>query len=357
MKKHDVLFRILRAELWGEPLNLSEMPTDVYRGLMSMADMQTVTGLLGSALIEGNVKLQKMDAIDVYVQTQAIQSRNVQLNLAVAQLAQKLNDAHIRYVVIKGQPLALHYPHPDLRVPGDVDLFVHPNDMHLLSGVLEGQMGLQLPPFDEKRHVSIDFCETELEIHHRLTDFASMSHERYWNQLFSICFEETVCVDINGVDVKVLEPTCNFLFVFLHMYRHFMLLGCGLRQIMDCAVLLHSYQSQVSVSLLEESLRKLHLYDAFCAFGYIWVNRLGLPAEEFPFPIKPFHQAFEERILHEIFLRGNHGKYNRKVDNPGIMKSLETGWIYAQHCVRFYRLSPYNARLFPLHIWGLMKGE
>lgn len=354
MKKRDVFFRLLRAGLWGEGVNAIELPSANYHSLMSMAEKQTVTGIIGQTFMDNGIKLQKLDAIDVFAQTQTIRQRNKELNEAVANLAGLLNSRHIRYVVVKGQVLAHYYPHPDLRMSGDIDILVHPKDMQAMGEALKGEWGIDLPPITKKRHVEVDYCGTDLEVHIRLLDLPTRSQFRYWNELYAGCLEHVDTVQLNEVPVATLQPTLNLLFVFMHMYNHFMMLGCGLRQMMDVMLLLHGESQRIDKKLLKESLKRLNVYDAFCAFGFIMIDKLGLPQEEFPYEVEDKHRRYEKRILDEVFLRGNHGKYSRKVYRAGWGRNFETACIFGKHSLKFFWLSPRNAMLYPKYLWNLL---
>ncbi|MBQ8047191.1 MAG: nucleotidyltransferase family protein [Prevotella sp.] len=358
MKKREVLFRLLRASLWGESLKPVEMPTAVYRSLMSMADMQTVSGLIGEAMMSGGVTLSKYDAIDLYTRQRAVAEQNESLDEGVARLARLLNENAVSYVIVKGQTLATLYPQPRVRIPGDIDVYVTPSGLERLSGILKDEWGLELPPKGSGKHVSVEYNGTELEVHHRLNDFASKVHQRYWDGLYDTCFSIAETVDIGGTPVKKLPPTLEVLFVFVHMYYHLLVLGCGLRQLIDVGMVLHAYRDRIDAEALQAHLHGIGMYDAFCAVGHILVGKIGLSAEDFPFEIESWHKKYEQRILDDMFYRGNFGKYHRKVSGVGWWHTLETGWIIGSHCLKFFRLSPKEIlALYPKHIASSLTGK
>jgi hypothetical protein len=92
--------------------------------------------------------------------------------------------------------------------------------------------------------------------------------------------ENAQALTINGLDVRVPEPTFNALLVFLHSWEHMMTLGTSVRQLCDLTLLLHHYAGRIDVPLLKRCLAALHLTDVWHLFAYCMHNGLGLPVEE-----------------------------------------------------------------------------
>lgn len=83
---------------------------------------------------------------------------------------------------------------------------------------------------------------------------------------------------------------------------------------------------------LVRDLRRLGLLRAARAFGYVVVNRLGLPAEYLPFDTVGCQLQGEE-LVKEIFATGNFGKYDRRV--PPRLKGYRQGkWHSFCHAIR-----------------------
>lgn len=340
MTKQDFLFTLLRSELWNKHAKKPvELPDTAYRSLVDMAEMQTVTGMLCNALAESNVKLGKLNAIDTFVRLRDIEKRNKELDNGVANFARLMNDHHIQYFVVKGQTVSTLYPHPHVRIPGDIDVFIRQSDMQRALQLISQTWNVEVPEFSGK-HIAIAYCDTELEVHQRLQGFNSSKHQTYWDEVYDKAFDMPSHMTIGGETVQVLEPTLMVLHIFVHFYAHLLVLGVGLRQLVDLTVCLNAYRQEIDWHLLEKHLRSLGMYHAFCAMGYVMMHRLGLPKDCFQFRIEHWHERYEQRILDDMFYRGNFGKYNRKVQTVNWKHTLETAWIVVLHCLKFFRLSP-----------------
>jgi len=139
--------------------------------------------------------------------------------------------------------------------------------------------------------------------------------------------------------VPTLSPTVNAFYVFVHLYHHFMKEGVGLRQLCDWARLLHVEREKIDRAKLTEILEALGYTKAFCTFGSVLVEWLGLPADDFPFALTDAHKRKAEQVLQVVHSGGNFGKHDRKHASNAWLHSLQTGWRSVSHVVRFFSLS------------------
>lgn len=121
-KTRKQLFTFLRNALWRidnyVPKELSEKEVSQ---LISIAEEQTVSGLVVEAIIRNDIKIPQewvFEAVGIDNQTkQANKQLNDELNEFVKL---PLKD----YVVVKGQTIATLYPEPLARMSGDIDFLV-----------------------------------------------------------------------------------------------------------------------------------------------------------------------------------------------------------------------------------------
>lgn len=138
-----------------------------------------------------------------------------------------------------------------------------------------------------------------------------------------------------GKDIPVPTPAFDLVFVFLHLYHHFLSGGIGLRHICDWAMLLHAHAKEINHCELEQKLKEYHLLSAWKMFAPIAVEHLGLPSEECPF-YSSKNRKVAERILAFVFAEGNFGRANRpdSIRPNGYLR----GKIYSfkRHSARMY---------------------
>lgn len=342
MTLKGLFFELLRCGLWNAEsgLKLKTLQSSSYRKLMWISESQTVAGLIADCLMNGNLVLDKKDVMDVYGKHRKIESQNLLVNKELADFCKLFEHENIRFVIVKGQTVGALYPHSTSRMPGDIDVYVHPEDMEQMLVILEKEWSVSILRDELSKHAEgVVHNGVDFEIHRRLTDIYRKKGFDYWENLYRQSFHSCKYVDINEVQVPVLEPTLNVLYVFVHMFYHLVLLGVGLRQFCDMAVILHSCKSDIRSTELAGHLYALGLYDAFCAVGHVLVDVLGMPEDDFPFAFQPKHRKYTKSILEDVLKRGNFGKYNRKYNRAGWMHSLETGMVTLQHCFRYFPLA------------------
>ena len=114
----------------------------------------------------------------------------------------------------------------------------------------------------------------------------------------------------------------------------------GLKQFCDLAMMLHTYKSDVFQETLRHHLKELGMEKAFRACGSILVYQLGLPAEEFLYPLTDRDKHYGKRILDVVLYRGNMGYYNKKSGFQGWRHNIESTGIKLSHFVKFMPLAP-----------------
>lgn len=203
--------------------------------------------------------------------------------LAVAWRA--LEEAGIRAILMKGAGLAALYPDPSMRQWGDIDLYVGKEQYHPACAAMRKAFPKALK-FDEEldhyKHYNLIADGVSIEVH-RVT--MSMTHpidaKRYEKmELFGRVMGEWL--QVNGLEVKIFEPTFNALFVFLHSWEHMMTQGANVRQLCDICLLLHHYADRIDRKRLARWLRELHLTEVWQIYMAICVKHLGLAEEEAP---------------------------------------------------------------------------
>ncbi len=345
MKKYDLLCMLIRSALWGTPLPIKKMPSQVFRAIMNAAEKQTVTGLIAQLLVSNNIKLSKYDAVEALYLIQHASDRNHQINQALIKLTKLLNDNGVNFIVVKGQTLAALYPTPDTRLPGDIDFYCDADNFWHARQVIEKIWDVEYhyDSTDVKQHMAFTHDEVEFEQHLMLCHFSSPTIQRNFDQYLSTA--KTINIDIEGQGIPTLEPTLNTLYTFLHLYRHLIGLGCSLRQFCDLALLLHHHRNLIDRNRLAAMLNKIQHTRAFRAVGAILTEHLGLPPEDFPLPITTHDRTHGEALLRIVFQRGNFGKYGRRhAVRSGTGYYLEALSLKLRHYIRFYPLSPKENR-------------
>ena len=116
-------------------------------------------------------------------------------------------------------------------------------------------------------------------------------------------------LSVGKMEVRLPGYDFDAIFVFYHAWGHFIRGGIGLRQLCDWTMILQNHAGDIDRRRLEENLRRFGLVKGWKIFGWIAVNRLGLPAEKMPL-YDPAVRPQAQRVLEEVMAGGNFGFYS-----------------------------------------------
>lgn len=249
---NEVLLNCISAFLRGEKLT-AELRDDEWQELMEKAAQQKVTPMVYEALGDSMPEDVKRSCKAATMYNVAAQlNRNAEFLSAY----KELTVAGITPLVVKGIICRSVYDKPEYRSSADEDLFIP----------LE-----QYPAFHEKM-LELGFKANE-------PDYKNAHEERYmrgcllveghWElfpqendalnalNTYSESFRARACTQmVEGVEMKVLEPTDHMIFLLLHTYKHFISSGVGVRQICDIAQWSKHYE--LDWQRIYEAMKSMH---------------------------------------------------------------------------------------------------
>lgn len=250
-----------------------------------------------------------------------------------------MHDNSISFFVFKGQTAASYYPHPEMRTSGDVDFYVFKKDWDRAKSLLEKEVTIT----DDHSGQHLEFTKdgVPFEMHYHTAVFASGSKQRYWDELIESYFNEVLDhAKINDVEVPTLPPTLNAIYLFVHIYHHFLKEGIAPRQFIDWMMFFEAKHEEIVVSELTAKLERLGLIRAFKAFGAILTEVLGMDVKFFPYSLTYRDKKYVDKIMSIVLRYGNFGKYGRNEQQGGWKHSIETGMRSVRHVSKFFWLSP-----------------
>lgn len=297
-----------------------------------------MAALVLDAMDRCGAKLPTEVVLSYFSYSVAVAQGNRRLNAAVRALGRSFEENSVSYAVVKGQVVASLYPNPLLRQSGDIDFYCDNENIDRAKEILSREWGVVFDDTDSDKHLHFDKKGVTFEMHFSLTSFYSKRKNGYWEQLLRE--DKGTEVSLDGQPVKTLSPTLHTLYVFLHLYHHLMELGVGLRQFCDLAVMLHAYNTEIDHDALRLHLERLGMERAFRTCGSILVQRLGLPAEEFPYALTDKERRYGDKILDVVFYRGNMGHYNKCSGFHGWRHNIESTGIKISHFMKFMPLAP-----------------
>lgn len=338
----DTFFALLRSALWGAGEELPASLTSSELGeIMRMAEEQAVVGLVVDAIIQNNISIGKSAPIKLFALSRQIKTANVSLNKEIAEFVRLMASNNVEYYIVKGQTAAALYRNPYVRMSGDIDFCT--KNYGKASDIINKEWNAKLPERLIEKEASFAHNGALYEIHRTLVEFGSKRHQRYWEQLMETSPD---FIEVDDAQVKTLEPTLYAVYVFLHLFFHFIHEGVGLRQLCDWAIVLYVWKNRIDKNKLQEILQELGMEKAYCAFGYILIEKLKL--EYFPLAISVKDIETSHKILKDIMRVGNFGKYGRKDKKGKWNYKLESMWLAVKNSFKYYSLAPKEVSLmFP----------
>ena len=330
-----LFFALLRKALWDSDETLPRsIAAEEVEDIIGAAQKSAVAGLIANAIIDNNINVgpdwpTKLTAISVLLKI-----TNQKIDKGVAELVKLMNGCGEEYIIVKGQTLAPLYRLRQARTPGDTDFVV--KDYLKATKTLREEWGIKLPKKIFDKEVSFTYNENIYELHTRLVSFGRKKHRQHWERFIAASPKATIEVD--GTEVATLAPTQYALYVFVHLFFHFIDEGIGMRHLCDWAVVLQKWEKEIDHRMLHETLRALEMEKAFCAFGSIIVSKLGVTA--FPWEITDEDRREGEIILNDILSIGNFGTSKRETKSGKWRYKLETTRLLLKNCVKYYRLAP-----------------
>ncbi len=328
-KNHQAFFALVRAGLWDNtPVHDSWFMVHGseqvdWEKVYQLAAEQSVQGLVLAGIEKTNTnrtnntnRPPQVQLLQWIGEVQIIEQQNKAMNDFVAKLIEKLRDADVYAILVKGQGIAQCYERPLWRTSGDVDL--------LLSEVnYENAKKLLIPiatdveqEYKSFKHQGMTMkggyvVELHGTVHSRLSKRIDRVIDEAQYDVF--CEGNVRSWDNNGTAVFLPSPDNDVIFVFTHILHHFYIEGIGLRQICDWCRLLWTYKDTMNHGLLESRIRKMGLMSEWKAFAAFAVDWLGMPSEAMPlYSTDRKWSKKAEKIIAFVLETGNFG-HNREI--------------------------------------------
>ena len=157
---------LLRAGLWEREVQLSQYKGIDYDKILISADEQSVVGLVTAGLDKVvDVKVPQVEVLQFVGSSIQVEQQNTALNQFVADLIDKLRDADIYAILVKGQGVAQCYERPLWRSLGDVDLLLS-GENYLKANVLLSSIAFSVEEENQyNQHIAMNIDGWSVELH------------------------------------------------------------------------------------------------------------------------------------------------------------------------------------------------
>ncbi len=237
------------AVTWDEPI-----APEIWQSLLQLAETHKILPMIFQTVYTcpaaASIPDQTLAACRAKVRRLVtIQTRKT---LVFLPLLQKLQEAGVEPLVVKGIICRELYPNPDYRMSSDEDLLILPEQFPLCHKVLT-DLGFTTP---DPQGSSYETSYTHpgsglyLEIHTSLfppdsTTFGGL------NRFFRDAHRHSTLQH----QIPTLAPTEHLLFLILHAFKHFLHSGFGLRQVCDIVLYANAWGDAICWDQLLEACR------------------------------------------------------------------------------------------------------
>jgi len=280
---------------------LESIPNDIdWDVLLNIAQIQQMTALLYSRIAK---ELQNMDDLKE-IDNRLINAYSASLlwyqkRIALLNRIKKcFADADIPFFVFKGTELSQFYNDPAIRTMGDSDVLVHEEDREKAHEIFL-QLGMENSSKSENEWIYF-YDNMEFELHCRLMNEGEVgnyqSHKNFMNRIWEYANNQDGSIHYH------LDISYHFVFVLLHLRKHFINSGVGFRQFMDLAVMMKKCELDWQWIQNEIELLGLTQFSKTCfAFCERW---FGISA---PIEYETLDEEFYEFSTKKIFNNGVFG--------------------------------------------------
>lgn len=346
---------LLRSGLWGTPADpsLFQQESTDWKSILKTAKEQTVLVIVADGIETLPKELWPSKETMLKLMMTRVKTAQMHhlLNSTLNQIVNVLDKKGIPSVLLKGQGVAQNYRNPESRTCGDIDLYVGIENYERACKIihdLNKEPQEDIPESGHHKHLELNGVVIEV---HKLADPMSSKKQ-------SACFQKWTKDSIDnlfttnrlkvwnndGTSIRLALPTFDAFFILHHAVRHMTTEGIGFRHICDWTMYLHRNHSEINKNELQHYLKLFNMEQIWQEFGIIAVNILGLPQTEVPLLKESSQSAKTERILCQIFISGNFGRFDPNGRNFKKTTYLKRKWnsfrFQISRLFRFFNLFP-----------------
>ena len=232
---------------------------------------------------------------------QGYESRYVDYEKSIWELAGFYNKHGIKMMVIKGYGLGLNYPSPKHRPCGDIDIWCFGKG-HDADNALRKECGITI---DTSHHIHTVFLWDgfTVENHYDMVNVYRHHRNKRLNRVLKeLALDDSRSLCINGQCVYMPSIKFNALFLINHALAHFAASEINLRQVLDWGLFVKNNSSDIDWLWLNEILIQFKMKEFFeCLNGRITLLSFICPVT---FKVSDHVNILVQREEREILLDG-----------------------------------------------------
>lgn len=364
----EAFLALVRAGLWEKEARLIPFGNIDFSEILSLAEDQSVVGLVTAGLEHvTDVKVPQEVLLQFIGESLQLEQQNKAMNDFIGKLVNKMRNAGIDTLLVKGQGIAQCYEKPLWRACGDVDFFLDDENYEKAKPFLKQMASDVEPEGSYLKHAAYTISDWTVELHGNMRTRHSKRMDRVIDEVQRETFQkrEIRTVQIGKADVQLPAPNNDVIIIFTHFLKHFFGGGIGVRQLCDWCRLMWTYRDSLNHGLLESRIRKAGIMSEWKAFAAYAVEHLGMPEEAMPLYSENDKWKVKAKKISDIVLSsGTFGHADRSYihKSPLLIRKIKSLWKGTKERFRLITIFPKDAMAFYLFFIvnrsnDAMKGE
>lgn len=274
---YNAYLDFIRYVIHNETVLLESSELIDWYDFLLYSQRQGIVGIVFDGLQRANLKINQNLLYRWISCSEIIKQQNIVVNKRVSQIVGLFNDKGYRSCILKGQANGLMYPKPEVRTPGDIDIWVEGRTEEIIKFVLSVAPSAEYSLHHIKMPV---FKDVSVEVHYRP---ANLQRRRLDNKLQQ--YVALVAVKqflhkekLDGIEIGTLTDGFNAVYQILHMYGHFFSTRNSFKQFIDYYYLLKKEPSPEAKDECLRVFKELHLTKYVT--GIMWIMKEVLGLEE-----------------------------------------------------------------------------
>lgn len=243
----EKLIELLRAELTGtDEADLSGLSDQELAAIYRLAKAHNLSSMAGDYMSRHGV-MNKIILRDMaYAQSNVEKQEQV-----MAEISKVLNEACIPFLPLKGIVIRKLYPRHWMRLSGDIDILIHPEDRPRVIEVLSQIYNMQFKPSVDEDHFTSP-NGVNIDVSFALHGPSAIDN----NGTLMADIWDHASPSAETPSMYVLSDAMLYTHAVNHMARHLKTGGCGINHLMDLWVLNHRIPVDAEIKNARQALIK-----------------------------------------------------------------------------------------------------
>lgn len=277
----QMLLEAIRSVAGEKAAQPCALTVEEVRVLLGMADQQKLLPVAVEALHGCDAAENAPDYPAFKRAARAQVTQQARRGLAFLEIYEKLKEAGVPALVVKGSVCRAVWQKGHLRISADEDLYVPPAEFRTACKVLRENGLTCADNADPEADFEIGWRKPNstlyIELHQKLfapESGATGDLQRYFDDAFDRARE--YAVEQGAGTVLSMSPEDHLLYLLLHAYKHFIHSGFGIRQVCDVGLWTKRYADEIDHARLLRRLQEAHALHFAAAVFAIAKEDMGI---------------------------------------------------------------------------------